>query len=122
MIERKGRQELAIDGYRVAFDRPVVAFIELHDRIIVLLDPDAYATDDPLLERNVVAVSRQGEFIWRIQKSVGGYEDDDAKTPSFYGALYRSDDGVGIKVHESGGFEHDLDPRNGHLSNKVFTK
>ena len=113
---------LTIDDMDHEMEQPIRDTIELEDRIVVLLDDEAYPDGDPNEERNVLAVSKSGEMLWRIVRAPmrrGGEKSTDMNP---YTGIWFRDDGKSVLVGDWGGCDYDLDTDTGEVSNAIFTR
>jgi len=111
--------ELFIDGKLVKMPFPILNAVELGDRVIVLLDPDAYLLDPEYKikrrqgERafqNLIAVSKNGEKLW------------EAEFPSESDYYYRIISQSPLKVDSFSSYECEIDPDTGKIIQKKFYK
>ncbi len=110
---------LTIDGCAVKFDWPVLEFSEMHDKVFVLLDPDAYLGDPgyksslrngrPAI-RNLMAVSRDGRKLW------------EAELPEARDYYYQFSSTVPLRVNSFSSFLCEIDPESGKIVAKEFLK
>ena len=110
------KNRITIDGVEHAIDLPIRVAIPLSDRVILLLDEEDLSEDDPRYERNVIALGKDGEMLWRIEDV--GFKGN----PCPYSGLGFDEDGVTILVYDWGGACYNLDPETGKLSNLLFTR
>ncbi len=114
---------LMIDGRTVKLEKPVEDMVERRDRVIVLLDNEKYAPDDPNGDRNVIAVDRDGAMLWRIAPSGSIASGGQGRTSPFVGVdVENRGGGEVVVVYDGMGACYDLDAENGKLSNPVLTK
>ena len=114
---------LTVDGRTVKLERPILQVEERPGRVIVLLDDEEYAPDDPTGDRNVIAVDRDGAMLWRIAPSGSIASGGPGRTSPFV-ALEIENRGGGevVIVYDVAGACYDLDSETGKLSNPVLTK
>ena len=118
----KSGKTLNINGNTISFEQRVNEFVELADRVIVELYVDDFEVGDPLVGRNILAFDENGEMLWRIpatgvtRRSVLGGE-----TPEAFFGLWLGDDGK-VKTGTPNGFDWDIDPDTGKISNPIFTR
>jgi len=117
-VEFQGRV-LTIDGCAVQLDWPVLEVAETHDKVFVLLDPDAYLADagykssmrngGPAI-RNLVGVSRDGRRLW------------DAELPEARDYYYQFSSVAPLRVNSFSSFLCEIDPESGKILTKEFLK
>ena len=113
---------LTIDGTDHEMEQPVLKAIELEGRVIVQLDWETYPLGDRNGERNIIAVSKSGEMLWRIVRGPirrGGEKGPDLNP---YTGMGYAEDGRTLMVYDVGGCEYDLDSDTGEVSNPVFSR
>ena len=122
-VIKAAEQVLEINRRKVVFDQPIVDFLVHNDRVIVMFELADEMEDDPDFGRNIFAYDETGKELWRIEDSgiVGPGREDDKEVPWSYTGMGQEADGR-IIVSEPFGFEFDLDPETGKISNPVFTK
>ncbi len=114
---------LTIGRETIELEQPIEDMVELHDRVIVVLDDEEYAPGDPTGDRNVVAVGRDSAMLWRIERSGSIASGGPGRTSPFV-ALEIENRGGGevVIVYDGMGACYDLDSETGKLSNPVLTK
>ncbi len=114
---------LTVDGRTVKLERPILQVEERPGRVIVLLDDEEYAPDDPTGDRNVIAVDRDGAMLWRITPSGSIASGGPGRTSPFVALeIENRGGGEAVIVYDVAGACYDLDPETGKLSNPVLTK
>ena len=118
----KSGKTLTVNGRTIEFEQRVEDLVVLDDRVIIRLYVDDFAVGDPLVGRNLLAYDAKGELLWRIP-ATGVMRDSvhGGQTPEAFFDLWMGDDGK-VKSATPDGFEFDVDPEMGKISNPVFTK
>lgn len=98
-------------------------FVTLDDRVIIMFEFPDEMEDDPESGRNIFAYDETGKELWRIEDSgiVGPGSEDETEVPWPYTGIGQEEDGRIIVGHPAG-YDFDLDPETGKVSNAVFTK
>ena len=102
-------------------EKPILKVLDLPDRVLVLLDNERYPASDPNKNRNLIAVDKNGRFLWRIEESKPIMRDGEPDPDPFIG-MRLENDGQRVVVCDMDGLTLDLDPKTGGLSNPVFTR
>lgn len=93
---------LGINGKSIEFKQRIKEFVEVGNRIIVLLKVSDFEKGDELVGRNIVAVNEQGEIDWRIEYHGFKVRPPTNNAPqAFFGLWIDEDDGslrAGIPV------------------------
>tara|TARA_R110002110_G_scaffold68574_4_gene185525 strand:- start:248 stop:622 length:375 start_codon:yes stop_codon:yes gene_type:complete len=71
-IELREDGTLEIDGRVVRFPQRIFRFVEYQDIIVVGLKVADFDIADPMVGRNILALDRQGNLLWRVEEH--GYE------------------------------------------------
>ena len=113
---------LTIDGKDHEMEQPVRDAIELEDRVLIRLDNFSYPDGDRNEERNIIAVSKSGEMLWRIVRAPlrRGGERSRHMNP-YIGMGYDEGDST-LRVADGDGCDYDLDTDTGEVSNALFTR
>lgn len=119
----RSEKALSINENVITFDQRIDETVTLSDRVILRLMVDDFDVGDPLVGRNVLAFDGDGRLLWRIPPTGGTRSrPDGTEAPEAYFGLGLDDDGKTVKIGTPDGFEYDLDPETGDISNPVFTK
>jgi len=110
---------VTIDGCAVQMDWPVLDVAEAHDKVFVLLDPDAYLADSgyksslrnggPAI-RNLVGVSRDGRRLW------------EAELPETRDYYYQFSSAAPLRVNSFSSFLCEINPESGKIVTREFLK
>jgi hypothetical protein len=110
---------IRIDGHPTRMDYMVRDAFWAHDRVIVLLDPDAYL-DNPAFGaqrrksrkpvQNLRAYSPAGELLWQ------------AEQPEFADHYYRIESREPLVALSFSAFRCDIDPESGRILRKHYLK
>ena len=108
---------LTVNGRTIEFEQRVDELVVLDDRVIIHLHVSDFSVGDPLVGRNILAFDASGEMLWRIPATgvIRG------KSPEAFFDLWMGDDGK-VRTGTANGFDWDVDPDTGKISNGVFTK
>lgn len=113
------RSELTIRGKVVITPWPILEAFDDGDRVIVLLDPDAYISDPTYKTRrragmaavrNLLAYSHQGAALW---------EADFPEGNDYYGPIWSRSP---LVVHSFSSFRCEIDSTNGNIISRQFFK
>lgn len=123
MAVRFQGRTLIIDGRHLKLEQWIERAIEFEDRVLVLFDDERYPDGDPRAVRNVVAVDKNGEILWRIRNSSKLFPDvDDVETP-YTGLELEFQDGKRVVVaFEPIGMCYEVNIDDGTLSNPLPCK
>ena len=112
----KSGKTLTIEGRNFAFDQRIERIVVLDDRVILELYVNDFEFGDPLVGRNVIAVDKDGNLLWRITETgVMMRDPDGSEAPAAYFNLRLSSDGKNIKIGTPD-MTYDLDPETGRRS------
>lgn len=112
-------KQVVVDGKCIEMQWPVLDAFELGERVIVLLDPDAYLLDPGYkaqrrqgrkANRNLKAFSKSGEKVWEAEFP----EEADY----YYAVSSRSP----LCVNSFSSFRCEIDPDTGRIRSKTFLK
>ena len=71
-IELREDGSLDIDGRILSFQKRITRFVEYQDIIVLLQENGVIDARDPTVDRNILALDRQGNLLWRVEDH--GYE------------------------------------------------
>ena len=71
-IELREDGSLNIEGKIVRLPQRIARFVEYQDIIVVCLGNENIDVADPMFGRNILALDRQGNLLWRVEEH--GYE------------------------------------------------
>tara|TARA_R110002110_G_scaffold198346_1_gene408574 strand:+ start:1516 stop:1890 length:375 start_codon:yes stop_codon:yes gene_type:complete len=77
-IELREDGSLDVDGRIVRFPQRIYKFVEYQDIIVICLVNRNIDPADPMVGRNILALDRQGNLLWRVEDHGFEYQDPDA--------------------------------------------
>lgn len=120
----KGDRVIVIEGRAVSLPCKVSVALPFQNHVVVLLNTYELTDDDPGTARNVVALNREGQELWRIEETNHLYVGNDGKKHSWPWADFgRREDGSGFWIFSPAGYEFGFDPMTGAvLKPGIYTK
>ena len=119
---QQSEKSVIVNGKEIKFDQSIAAIVRLDDRVLVELNSDDFAVGDPLVGRNILAFDANGELLWRIPATgVMRRSVHDGETPEAFFGLWLDGDGK-VRTGTPNGFDWDVDPDTGKISNPEFTR
>ncbi|GEM_PF-2165319 len=111
-VKQSSQNVLEFGGRSVQLDKPVVQYLIVDDKVIVLLNSDEYDKGDMLVGRNVLAYDLEGNQLWRVPDH-GLRRPANPKVPDAYFGIYL--DEKGKLWGETPGVDIEIDPKTGKL-------
>ena len=115
------RNVLTVDGNRVSLDGDIQMHIVVGDMVLVLLDDASFADDDHAQDSNVIAISSNGEILWRIEPHPSENFQGEPRVNPYINIVLR-DQGQKVQAYSMDGMCFDVDTESGKTSNPVFTR
>ena len=98
-VELVNPRVLKINDSVIEFQQRIKKFLEIEDRVVVLLKVSDFEDGDELVGRNIVAVNQNGEIDWRIEYH--GFKvrnRKDVEVPQAFFSLWLDEDGKTLRA------------------------
>ena len=119
---KKGDTSVSIGGRTIQLEGPVLQSLEIDGLLLLRLKHFNLPSDDPKIGRNVIALDRDGNEVWRIRSFWWEVESLDGKmVPDPYSNFSLREDGTLI-IYQGIGYRCELDPKTGELLTQEFTR
>jgi hypothetical protein len=110
IISISGRT-LHIDGRSFELDYPIAEAFELHGRVIVLFDPDAY-TEKFGQFQNLIALKETGDLLWKAELPTADSGD----------RYYKIANRLPLVAYSIYSYECEIAPATGKIKARTFIK
>lgn len=123
-IQFRQFSRLTINDLSLEFDTKIISTVPVGSGAIVLFDAYDCEEADQNYERNVFALDKRGEILWRIERSWGEREilSDGTVIRNPYRWIELSEKKDSIQADTWRSMRYDLDPETGKISNPQFYK
>jgi len=109
---------LKIDGRKFKFDDLIQKIVEYPDRIIILFGYENFESEQQFAGRNLIAVGRDGNILWRVADSNELFPDSETSIEPFVGfGKTKINDREALVAYQMFGMCYEVDPQTGALSN-----
>ena len=120
-VEQLNDNSIRIDNRTIKFPLRILQLLEQEDAILILLNNYGVAISDPNRGRNIIAYSRDGRKLWRVEDARYMVETNSgSKVSQGYTGLQQKEDGtIYVWVMD---WRYLLDPETGKISDAAYMR
>lgn len=119
---REGETSIFIKDKMVDLEIPILDILELDEIFLVLVEDFDLSPDDPNVGRNIIALDKSGNVVWRVQPFWHTVRAEDGrKVPDSYRSL-RLEEGNKIYSYQGIGYVCEIDPQTGKIIGEEYTR